>query len=212
MKRVFQICISISILELIIAIAAFQFLPETIPTHWDISGKIDAYGSKWMIFLAPLISLLATFGMYFLPKIDPKGENIKRSGKAYPIVMLLLVLIMVVILFVTIFAAFGYNVYVNKVIPIAVGILFILLGNYMPKIKPNYFFGIRLPWTIANEMVWAKTHRVGGFVFFIMGLLFLFGIFVPVPYNFIIPTSSIFLGIIILSIYSYLEYEKVKKN
>jgi len=211
MKRAFQICLGITLLEFIVSIAVFKFLPQTIPTHWGVSGNIDAYGSKWMIFLSPVISLLLTFGIYFIPKVDPKKENIMRSGRAFPATMILLTLVFLVVEAVTIFASFGYNVSVAKILPAAIGIMFIFLGNYMPKVKPNYLFGIRFPWTLANETVWVKTHRLGGWVFFFMGVLFIAGIFIPAPYNFILPLGGVFLGIILLFIYSYFEYKKINK-
>lgn len=208
MKKMLKICLGITLLEFVAAIAVWSFLPETIPTHWGVSGEIDAYGSKWMIFLAPALSFLLTIGMYYLPKVDPKGDNIKRSGKAYPVTMLLLNVIMVVVLTVTIFTSLGYSLMVGKIVPGAIGVMFLFIGNYMPKIKPNYFFGIRLPWTLANETVWTKTHRVGGWVFLAFGLFFILGIFLPSPSNFILPLASIGIGLGFITVYSYLQFKK----
>lgn len=208
MKKMLRICLGITLVEFIAAIAVWSFLPETIPTHWGISGEIDAYGSKWMIFLAPALSLGLTIGMYYLPKIDPKGENITRSGRAYPTAMLLVNVIMVVVLTVTIIASLGFPVMVGKIIPAAIGVMFLFIGNYMPKIKPNYFFGIRLPWTLADESVWTKTHRLGGWVFLAIGLLFIGGIFLPSPFNFIMPMVSIGIGVGGIAVYSYAQYTK----
>lgn len=102
----------------------------------------------------------------------------------------------------------GIPVQVDVVVPIGVGMLFIVLGNYMPKIKPNYFIGIRTPWTLENEVVWQKTHRVGGKVFVIMGVLIMFTIFVTSVWRFIFLMIIVFGGTMYLFIQSYLFSRK----
>jgi uncharacterized membrane protein len=211
MKKAFIIGIGITLLQFIAVFVAYGHLPNEIPTHWNVSGEVDAYGHKNMIFMIPLLSLVITLGMYYLPRLDPKYENIKKSGRAYGAVMIILNLIMALVTAIILSYAFGIAVPVNAVMSAAIGIMFFVIGYYMPKIKFNYMFGIRLPWTLADETVWAKAHKLGGLIFLACGVLFIAGIFLPAPYNFAVPIAGIFLALIIISVYSYTEYKKYAK-
>ncbi len=164
-----------------------------------------------MVFLAQSIALFITIVMGLIPKIDPKGENIIRSGKAFPVLVLILNILFLVIGVITTLSALGYNIPVGTLIPVMIGILFIIIGNYLPKVKSNYTFGIRLPWTLANETVWKKTHRLGGWCFTILGVLFIIGTTLPTPYNFVVPIVGLFLLLIVITLYSYAQYKKIGK-
>jgi uncharacterized membrane protein len=190
------------LIELVAAVIIFPHLPSQIPTHWGISGAIDQYSGKWFIFFPAILSLVMTILLYYVPKIDPKGKNIVKSGKAYPLLIVAINLLFLALFMITIFATFNETVPVDKMLCALIGLLFIIIGNYMPKIKPNYTFGIRFPATLNNEEVWKKVHRVGGWVFVIMGLLFVFGMFLPISYNFIVPMSGVIAGTLGLFVYS----------
>lgn len=209
MKLAFRICLGLTALQFAAVAATYRALPALIPVHWGVSGQVDGYGGKLMIFLAPALSLFMTIFMSVLPVIDPKGENITRSGKSFPVLMVAMNIIMLVLLAAMLSASFGYGAQATNAIMASVGVMLMLLGNYMPKIKHNYTFGIKLPWTLANETVWAKTHRFGGVVFFAAGLLFVAGIFLPSPLNFIAPMSVLLGGTLVVAVYSYLVYKKL---
>lgn len=131
--------------------------------HWNVAGEADSFINKWWgallfpIFLTGIVALVV-----FLPKVDPRKENYEKFEKVYRIFLHVFVLFLFSMYVVTLAYNIGIPVQVDVVVPIGVGMLFIAIGNYMPKIKPNYFFGIRTPWTLENEEVWQKTHRVGG--------------------------------------------------
>jgi uncharacterized membrane protein len=208
MKKAFILSLIITALEFAAAMITYQYLPEVIPRHWDLNGAVDGYANRLIIFLTPATSLVLTFGMYYLPNIVPKGDNIKKSGKSYPVLMVAVNLLMAVLLVITTIAAFGFPILVNTIIFIALGVLMLLVGNYMPKIKHNYIFGIRLPWTLASELVWAKTHRFGGKVFFAVGLLIIAGAFVSAPINFIILFAGLLLGVAVIIVYAGISYTR----
>jgi uncharacterized membrane protein len=104
----------------------------------------------------------------------------------------------------------GYDIKIDIIVPIAVGILFIVLGNYMPKFKHNYFVGIKTPWTLANEKVWAKTHRFGGKVFIVMGLVLVFSAFINGIAQFIILMAVTLGGVFLLFLMSYLYFRETR--
>lgn len=155
------------------------------------------------IFLTGIVSLIL-----FLPKVDPRKENYEKFEKVYRIFLHVFVLFLFSIHVVTLAYNIGIPVQVDVVVPIGVGVLFIALGNYMPKIKPNYFFGIRTPWTLENEEVWQKTHRVGGKVFVMMGVFIMLTVFATSVWRFIFLMIIVFGGTMYLFIQSYLFSRK----
>jgi len=106
----------------------------------------------------------------------------------------------------------GYNLPINVVVPIMVGLLFIFIGNYLGKIKQNWFIGIRTPWTLANEEVWNKTHRVGGWAFIIAGVLFLITPLVANRWSIIAILILVGITIISVIVYSYILFKKISKK
>jgi len=202
--------IIILILMSIIATAfIYSSLPEKIPSHWNIRGEIDSYNNKSFVWFTSLLPLGIYLLMIYIPEIDPRRESYKKHKKAYKILMNILVLFFIVIHWITIFSALGHQISVARIIPIGVGILFIVIGNYMGQIRPNYTFGIKIPWTLADETVWRKTHRVGSFAFILSGLIFIIAGIINKSYSFVLAMSSIFITLIYTFVYSYLEYKKI---
>lgn len=200
----------LSVLSFIGLSVMYSHLPDTIPIHWNINGEVDNYGSKAMIFLLGALPAAMWFLMMVLPKIDPRRENYKLHSKAYEVTIISIILIFIALSWITVYTALGHDIKINLYIPLLIGILFIVIGNYMPTIKHNYFFGIRNPWTLANEAVWKKTHKAGGYAFIIMGVLFGLDAFIQ-SRNLII-TSIILIGVLIIAVnvYSYLIFRKIK--
>lgn len=207
--------ILIIILASLASIYFYPLFPEQVPIHWNFQGEPDNWGSaKFAAFFFPVIIM----GMYllflFIPYIDPKKERYDQFKNVYHIFKVLLILFMAAIYFISSFNAIGYNISINTWVPSMVGLLFIVLGNYMSKIKFNWFIGIRTPWTLSNEEVWNKTHRFGGKVFIFAGLLFILGQFSPDNFRaplFIVSVAIVLLGTIGYSYLAYLKEEK-KKN
>jgi len=149
--------------------------------------------------------------MIFVPEMDPRKESYQRHGKAYKIFTNTMVLFLIALHWIIVSASLGYQVSVGRIIPIGIGLLFILIGNYMGQIRPNYTFGIKLPWTLADETVWKKTHRVGSYAFILSGLIFILAGIINKSYSFALAISSIVAAVIYTFLYSYTEYKKVKQ-
>lgn len=186
---------------------AWMQLPtgEQIPVHWNAAGEADRYGGKFEgLMLFPLIGIGTLALLAVIPRIDPKRTNIERSGKAYGMTMIGVMIFLTMIYITTTLTTLGYPLSLNRLLPIGMGIMFMVIGNYMGKVRQNYMFGIRTPWTIASELSWNKTHRMGGRMLFIFGLLFaLFGL-ISGSSAWIIPfIASLFVVIAILTGYSY---------
>ena len=208
---------AMSLLLIFVAVTtSFYFynnFPEQVPIHWNFAGVADNYGSKFMgAFLFPFIIILMYVMFLTLPFIDPKKERYQEFSKVYHIFKTVFVAFMVVIYFIASLKGLGWNIAIGTWTPILIGLLFMLIGKYMSRIKPNWFMGIRTPWTLSSEKNWKKTHHFSGNVFMLGGLMMIVLPFIPVAYQ------AWLLGIIIVSLalgttgYSLLIYLKDKKN
>ncbi len=214
MKKYIYLLIRILLVLLMLFVGVFFYkdLPEMLPIHWGIDGKIDDYSSKnFFIFFIPAM----TFGMIALFKIgqliDPRKERYEAFKKEWEIIKTGIVAFMSYLYYITIYISFNQTQRIEPLIFIGVGILFILIGNYMGKIRQNYTIGFKLPWTIDNEEVWNKTNRLGGYMFVLLGIVFLIESYFlwNVEYITII---SLLLSLFIPSIYSYLLHRKIKSK
>ncbi|GAB6181561.1 SdpI family protein [Desulfotomaculum defluvii] len=191
----------------------YPSLPEQVPTHWNIHGEVDGYSHKLTAtMIMPLIPLGIYLLMTFVPKIDPKKQNYIKFAPSYEKMRLATVGVMMVVTFLPILSALGYQVNVEFIVKMAVSLLIIVMGNYMSKIKYNYLVGFRLPWTLANETVWNKTHRLGGKLMVIGGCVSLLAVFISGTLGAVIFMLGIFLPMVFTMIYSYLTYAKLKKE
>jgi len=145
---------------------------QKIPVHWGIDGQPDRYGSKVEgLLVMPLVSIALTGLFYGIPYIEPRRLNLTASRKAYMAIALSVQIFMAVIYSVMVTAALGKKVEMDQIVPIGLGFLFLIIGNYMGKIRSNFFCGIRTPWTLSSELSWNKTHRLGGKLFMTLGAL-----------------------------------------
>src|SRR3989338_1369331 len=210
MKFTFKSEILLIILVLGAWAAGFYFysvFPETVPVHWNIAGEVDRYGSRFEgAFILPIVVTAMYLLFLFIPLIDPKKEKYQQFQNVYHIFRYILILIMWVIYLIASFNGLGYNIRVEIWIPLTIGVLFLILGNYMGKIKPNWFMGIRTPWTLSNDEVWSKTHRLGGKMFMLMGLFLILNPLLPfqsLTWALIIPIVTV---VLVPVIYSYIIF------
>ncbi|MEI6221357.1 MAG: SdpI family protein [bacterium] len=204
---------SIVVLGIMLATAAFAYpmLPETVPAHWNIYGQTDAWGSKsfWAFFpfiLATVIFLLTLYVPYF----DPKKEKYASFDQAYRHIRLGLIVFLAALSGITTAIGLGYSLEMGKVMPLLLGAFYCVIGNFLGKVKQNWFVGIKLPWTLESEDNWNKTHRFGGKCFVVAGIISMFSAFLPAVLAFSICISAILLAAFFPSVYSYLLYKKTK--
>ena len=198
----------------IAGIILYPHLPDKVPSHWNASGQIDAYQSRtWGAFGMPLMLVGIYALMLYLPYIDPKRENYLKFKSTYKIIRLALVVVFTIIQISVLTSALGgpKNL-IPKLVPITIGFLFIVLGNYMPRIKFNWFVGIKIPWTLSNEEVWKGTHRFAGYMFVIAGILMILAAFLPAPLNIILTLTGVVVSAVFSIVYSYFLFVKVNRN
>ena len=198
------------VIGFVIGIYLYPSLPSRVPIHWNSKGQIDGYGSKFFgTFGIPLMNLGIYLLFIVLPYIDPKRKNYEGFQSTYQYLKCLLIIFFLGLEVITLLIATGVVDNTSMLIQILVSLLFILLGNVMGRFKHNYFVGIKTPWTLANEQVWRKTHRMAAPIWVIGGILNIVVALTGVDFNgmaFIIIVAAI---VIIPTVYSYIIYQKL---
>lgn len=198
----------------LITAIVYPRLPEQIPSHWNVDGEVDATTAKpWGAFMLPLM-MLGSLAMFLaLPRISPKGYEVEGRSRAYRAIFLSLIAFMFAIQLMVLAWALGYRVAVPLAMPLLVGALFVILGNYISKVPRNFFIGIRTPWTLADEDVWFRTHRLGSRMFVAGGLVLMAGgPFVRGRSAEVFLLAVVITAALIPVVYSYLTYRKEHRS
>lgn len=190
----------------------YPALPEEIPTHWNIQGEVDGTTPVFPgILFIPLLMIGITLLMIILPRYDPKWEAYMGFQKAYDGLILLMNLFFFLLFLITILWSLGTEVPMNQVISVLFAILMGGIAFFIRRVQPNWFAGIRTPWTMESEVVWKETHERGFRVFLIIALFCLLGALVP-EYAYLFILLPVIIGTIYLVVYSYIIWKKEKST
>ena len=211
MRRAIYVGVLLIVLCLIAGIYLYPNMPSEMPSHWNTKGEVDDYMPKfWGLFLMPMIIAVMLVLFTVLPNIDPVRKNLKDFKVYYENFIILVIIFLFYIYLLTLFASIGVIFDMTTMIMPALGFLMYFIGGILEKTKPNWFIGIRNPWTLSNKKVWEKTHRRGSVLFKATGLLTIIGmLFHEDAYLFLL--IPLLFSVVYLFIYSYLEYKKEKK-
>ncbi len=203
-KKRLLITTVICLLPILYGIAVYDKLPEQIPTHWNFAGEVNGYTNKiGTVFGIPAVLALMNVICQGAMAADPNRKGHPKQLTA--IVAWIIPLITINVMVNVFLAAQGHPINVGKSVTVVVGILLVAIGNYLPKCKQNYTLGIKLPWTLASEENWNRTHRMGGFMWTIGGI-------VIIILGLLNMEIFMFVGIVIMNIvpvgYSYWLYRK----
>lgn len=184
-------------------------LPEQLPLHWNLQGDVDDFGPRLFgAWLLPVLALAVWGVMRTIPRLDPRRENYEKFGPTYDLVINALVTFLAVLHVVVIGSALGWPLAVTRIMPAAMGLLFIVFGNVLPRARPNWWFGIRTPWTLSNDRVWERTHRVGGYLLFAAGIACVAAAFVPGAAAGVVALSAIVASAVGSIVYSYFAWKQ----
>jgi uncharacterized membrane protein len=187
----------------------YQHFPEQVVTHWDFAGNPDGYSGKFFGAFGLPFMLLGLYGLFLLlPLIDPKKERYPEFQKVYHLLKAVFLLGLLGVFIVASLANLGYQVPMNHIVPILVGLLMIVIGNFMGKIKNNWFIGIRTPWTLSSENVWNKTHRLGGWLFVLYGILLMMTPLLGYAFGEVVFIAGAVAVVGVTLIYSYVIHKK----
>tara|TARA_R110000868_G_scaffold95865_9_gene263524 strand:- start:1286 stop:1933 length:648 start_codon:yes stop_codon:yes gene_type:complete len=205
--------ITIVLIPFIYLAYIWNSLPETVPTHWNYKGEIDAWGKKSSLILIMFLLPVLTYVLFsIIPFIDPK-KKIQAMENKYHNLKFMMTLFMSALAIFILYSVKEQSITNPAFIILAIGLLYIILGNYMKTLKANYFIGIRTPWTLENESVWKKTHALAGKLWFIGGLaIIISSLTTNKNFNGIFFISVTTIITVIPLIYSFLEFKKIKAN
>ncbi len=201
----------ICLIPMIVSIFLYNKIPNEIPVHFNFNGEVDAYGSKLLVcIIFPIILCIVNIIFMGILNSDPKRDNQNNSLRV--IFMFIIPLLSLIIVSTSIFISLGMFIDIRFIIILCLSLLFLVVGNYLPKCRQNYTMGIRLPWTLNNSDNWIRTHRFAGNIWVICGILnLILGIFfIKLAVYFFLP--SVLIVVILPMIYSYILYKKQKNT
>lgn len=216
-----RLTLKTELLSLVLILAAWGLviwywpqLPDPMPTHWGANGQPDGWMPKvWGALVGPLAATFTYLIMTLSPYIDPRSRNWAAFADLYPV---LKTSVSALMLFVT-YLALSAAASADQVLPasrlmVGVGLLFVILGNYLPKVRSNFFVGIRTPWTLSSDEVWVRTHRFAGKLMVALGLILMLCAWLPGN----LAASIVIGGALSLTIlsfgYSYWLYRRLEKD
>ena len=194
-----------------VAVAAWIYptLPDPMPTHWNIEGEVDSYLPKpWGVVILPASAILVFMTFRLIPLLSPKGFKTGEFAGVLNIFQVIMVGFVSSVCILVMLESLGIDVRLNQVIYLAIGALFIVIGSYLRKVRKNFFVGFRTPWTLANDDVWDKTHRLGGRLLIVIGLVFMAGAFFSINPGWLV--AVVFTLLLVPVIYSYFLYRQVE--
>ena len=208
-KKTDIIAVLVVVASLVHLIIAYPSLPAQVVTNWGFNGDVE-YSSKSTLWLLWVINAGMIPLFFIIPKIDPKGKSYAKVDGFYTYFRLVMVIFLALMMEITILSADDpYRFDVGKIVVFAVSLLFIFIGNYLPKCKQSFTMGIKTMWTLSDERVWNKTHRLGGVLFVISGVVMLVAaLFFGEKVMFAVTMVASLGTLIATTVYSYLLYRK----
>ncbi|NIA24499.1 MAG: DUF1648 domain-containing protein [Gammaproteobacteria bacterium] len=179
-----------------------------IPVHFGPDGTPDRYGSRFEgLLLLPLVTIGVALLMAALPKIEPRRTNLLQSQKAFVAFWVVIMMVLAGVHGAAVGNAVGYELNMMIIVLILVGAMFMVIGNFLGKLKSNFTMGIRTPWTLTSNLAWNKTHRLAGKLFVLLGALMIVGGFIGRPIVMVWLVIGGTMGIIVVSLpYSYVMW------
>lgn len=194
-------------------LVVYPRLPEQMAVHWNLAGEPDGWAPRAN---AASLGLLVAAGIYllmwWLPAIDPRRDNYARFEGAYRVTRALLVLFLTGLHVMTLLNALGVPVAVDRLVPLGLGALLVGMGNVLGQVRHNYFFGVRTPWTLADEEVWRKTHRLAGRMMVLGGLITVAFSLVGGTWAMTGVLIAVFLAAAVPTVYSYIVWRSGRRN
>lgn len=196
----------ITLIPIVIGLILWDKLPEQVPVHWNVNGDVDDYATKTQaVFLMPIVLVAFHWICVVGTSLDPKKQNI--NDKMFTLVLWIIPVISLLCNSMVYATALGHKVNVEVIMPLFMGAVFVIIGNYFPKCKQSYTVGIKIPWTLNDEENWNKTHRMAGFLWVIGGIVIMATAFLGEFWLFFVVLIPM---VVVPFVYSYLLYKKNK--
>ncbi len=207
MRKTTLIALGLILLSLATGIVLYPQLPDRVASHWNIRGESDGSSSKMFVFFLPALTAILLGFFLLIPKIDPLRRNIAEFRKYYDLFILSFTGFMSYLFLLTILWNTGYVFNMPQMLAPGFGVLFYCTGIVLENAKKNWFIGIRTPWTLSSDVVWHKTHKIGGKLFKACGVVAVFGALVP-AYALLLVIVPVVAVALYTVVYSYVEFVK----
>ena len=189
--------------------AVWERLPERVPIHWNFRGEIDRWGGRFEgALLFPMLAFVLWVVLPWLPKIDPRRASFEKFRGSYDLIITATLALLFVVHAAVIGAALGYRVPMGRLVPVGVGLLFITIGNVLPRTRPNWVMGVRTPWTLSNDRVWTRTHRMSGYLMVAAGVLIMLSALLPASWGFAVLLVAALGSALGSVLYSYIAWRQ----
>ncbi len=194
---------------LVFAAVVFPDLPDRVPTHWNLRGEADDWMAKWPgAFLIPGLGLATWLLILGLRSVDPRRSHYERFDETFWLLLNVLSVYFALFGVLMLGAALGWPIDMTRAVILSVAVLFIALGNYLPRVKSNWWIGIRTPWTLESEAVWRETHRVGGRLFVLGGVVAGLSVVLPAALRMWVSLTGLVLAGLVPVVYSYVLWRR----
>jgi len=205
-KKLLVITSLVTLFPMLAGILLWNRLLDKIPIHWNSAGEIDGWGSKpFAVFGLTLIIFACQWLCILASLADPKNKN--QGMKPIKLVLWICPVMSIWASTMIYTAAMGVELSMELLMPVLMGVLFIIVGNYLPKCKQNYTIGIKIPWTLDSEENWNQTHRMAGRLWVIGGILMIFAVFLPNKFMVAAMVIVLLVMVTVPMIYSYRLYK-----
>lgn len=201
----------LAVIVLAWAMSAFFYssFPERVPSHWNFAGDVDGWSSAAMgAFTLPAVITLMYLMFLAFPLLDPKKERYAEFSKPYNVLKSSILVVLASIYLLAGFAGMGVGVRMELATPVLIGVLFMIIGNYLGKVKSNWLMGVRTPWTLSDEGVWNKTNRLAGKLFVLAGAVMALQGLLPDAIRVPVFVATIAAVTVVPIAYSYAVYRK----
>lgn len=191
---------------------AYTQMPERVPIHWNMQGVADQMGSRlFAVGMMPLVMLGLWLFLRYLPRLDPKQDNITKIRGTYDMTVAATMTLMLVAHLVILGGALGMSILSGlRLMIVAIGVLVMIIGNVLPRTRRNWIFGVRTWWTLSDDRVWERSNRVGGYIMTAAGVVVIGCAFLPQPAG-IIMMAVCLLGAALWSVaYSYVVWRRLQ--
>jgi uncharacterized membrane protein len=198
-----------AVLAALLSAVAWTRLPQQVPVQWNLDGEPDRFAGRLVAaLLIPAVMLVLWALMRWLPTIDPRRQNYASFSRAYELTVNAVLGAMLVIHAVSLGLALGYPLPVQRIAPVVVGSLLVVIGLFLPQARPNWWFGIRTPWTLSSDRVWERTHWLGGRLMVGAGVLVVLSAALPPRPGFVVFMTAVVGSSLLSLVYSYLVWRQ----